>query len=100
MNETVSRENGSERQGGITVYGILMQDPALRPFEKDIVLRMDNYFRMRSRIAGRGTLRRSPACPSGQRRFRAHLPIGIISRGAGNTNTTLCKGVVFYSGES
>ena len=33
-----------------------MQDPALRPFEKDIVLRMDNFYRTRSRLVGDGSL--------------------------------------------
>ena len=36
------------------MYGILMQDPALRPFEKDINLRMENYYAARRRLAGEG----------------------------------------------
>ena len=38
------------------MYGIIRQDPALRPFEKDIDLRMDNYRRVRRRLVGRGSL--------------------------------------------
>ena len=34
------------------MYGILMQDAALRPFEKDINLRMENYYATRRRLAG------------------------------------------------
>ena len=38
------------------MYGILMQDAALRPFEKDINLRMENYYATRRRLAGEGSL--------------------------------------------
>ena len=38
------------------MYPILERDAALRPFERDINLRMDNYRRMYGRLTGGGTL--------------------------------------------
>lgn len=38
------------------MYGILQQDKALLPFEKDIELRMENYERMCNRLAADGNL--------------------------------------------
>ena len=38
------------------MYRIILQDGALKPFEKDIELRMENYRRTRSRLAGGGRL--------------------------------------------
>ena len=39
------------------MYRILEWDSALRPFERDINLRMDNYYRTRNTLTGGGTLR-------------------------------------------
>ena len=38
------------------MYQILERDAALRPFERDINLRMDNYHRMHAMLAGGGSL--------------------------------------------
>ena len=38
------------------MYPIIERDSALRPFEKDIKLRMDNYYRIRRTLVGEGRL--------------------------------------------
>ena len=38
------------------MYPIIERDSALRPFEKDIKLRMDNYWRTRRALVGEGRL--------------------------------------------
>ncbi len=38
------------------MYPIIERDSALRPFERDINLRMDNYYRMHRLLTGGGSL--------------------------------------------
>ena len=46
----------SRYKGGFPVYPIIERDSALRPFERDINLRMDNYYRMHRLLTGGGSL--------------------------------------------
>ena len=45
------------------MYGILMQDAALRPFEKDINLRMENYYATRRSTVPRTSTRSTATSP-------------------------------------